>query len=927
MDSIARLHQLGQSLWYDNIHRKFIESGELKKLIDRGDIRGVTSNPTIFNNAIAKSNDYDNALKPLAWSGMKAEDIFWQLAIEDIQAAADLFIPVYEATKHLDGYVSLEVSPLIANDTKVTVESAKIIWQRVNQPNLMVKIPATEAGISAIRQTIAAGINVNVTLIFSLDRYALVMDAYLAGLEDRVKNNLPIENISSVASFFISRVDSKVDALLTSKMDQKHEIKEEIMSLLGKAAIANARMAYDLFKQTFASERFSRLSEKGAKRQRPLWASTSTKNPEYRDVIYIEELIGNETVNTAPPATIDAFRDHGIAAITIGKEMDDAKKIPASLEEFGISMKKVTLELEEEGVKAFADAFNSLINSIEMRRVTAIKEINPIIPSIPQIISRIKNEKIIDRIFSRDPLLWINDAKGQEEIKKRLGWLNAPLEARKLISGYQDLLEVCLKKGYKKALILGMGGSSLAPEVFSEVFRNERESNQSLELSILDSTDPDQVNRVAKEFQPENTLYIVSSKSGSTAEVNSFFKFFWAISKEKSGDAAGEHFVAITDPGTSLEQLAREHHFLKIVPGIPEIGGRFSALSPFGLLPAVLYGMNVGRMLHRAEIMRQQCLPGIGLERNPGLLLGGILGHWAEHGKDKLTILADPEISSFSSWLEQLIAESTGKVGKGILPVDQEPIIDPKNLSKDRVFVYFRFKGSLDDYSAELQAAGQPVITLALNDAYDLGGEFYRWAIVVSVVCAFLKVNPFDQPDVQYNKSLTQQMIDEFQKTHVLREDQPIWRLDDLIIYGNEWPNFDNNLNFKDLLRSFLSLLADGDYVAINAYVPRNVENHEILSRFRKHILEQYGKATTLGFGPRFLHSTGQYHKGGPNSGVFIEITQDPTLDLDIPMEGMTFGVLERAQALGDFKALLDRNRRVIRIHASKGKLIQLIED
>lgn len=927
MDSIARLHQLGQSLWYDNIQRKLIESGELEKLITRGDIRGVTSNPSIFNNAIAKSNDYENALKPLAWSGMKAEDIFWQLAIEDIQAAADLFIPVYEATRHLDGFVSLEVSPLIANNTKATVEAAKNIWQRVNRPNLMVKIPATEAGIPAIRQAIATGINVNVTLIFSLDRYALVMDAYLAGLEDRVKNNLPIDNISSVASFFISRVDSKVDALLSSKIDPAPEFQDEIKNLLGKAAIANARMAYDLFKQTFTSKRFSKLRENNANKQRPLWASTSTKNPDYRDVLYIEELIGDETVNTAPPATIDSFRDHGNAATTIGNDMENAKRIPSSLEKFGISMQKVTLELEDEGVKAFADAFNSLIGSIEMRRKTALKEINPILPSIPQIFTRIKNEKIIEKIFDRDPSLWVNEVNGQLEIKKRLGWLDAPSEAVKLIPNYQDLLEVCLSKGYKRALILGMGGSSLAPEVFSEVFGNERDPNRTLDLSILDSTNPDQVSRISKEFLPEDTLYIVSSKSGSTTEVNAFFQYFWSITKEKCGDKAGDHFTAITDPGTSLDQMARDHHFLNVTHGNPEIGGRFSALSPFGLLPGVLCGMDARRLVHRAEIMRQQCLPGIIPERNPGLMLGGILGYWAEHGKDKLTILADPEISSFGSWLEQLVAESTGKVGKGILPIDQEPLIDPKALSKDRLFIYFRLTGSLDDYLVELQAAGQPVITLPLNDVYDLGGEFYRWAIAVSVACSFLKINPFDQPDVQYNKSLTQKMIEEYKRTNGLLEDQPIWCSEKLKIYGTEWTDFNNRQNFNQLLWSYLSQSVEGDYIAINAYIPRNPENHGILNKLRKSILEKFGKATTLGFGPRFLHSTGQYHKGGPNNGVFIEITQEPSINLDIPMEGMTFDVLERAQALGDFKALMDRDRRVIRIHVAKDELDHLIKD
>lgn len=360
---IERLTTLGQSLWYDNIQRRLLENGTLADMIARGEIRGVTSNPSIFNNAIAKSGDpgsrgdYDSALIPLAWAGWDAEKIFWELAIEDIRATADLFTSLYRETNGGDGYVSLEVNPYLAKDTDNTYLQVIELWKRVDRPNLMVKIPATREGIPAIRKAIAAGLNINVTLIFSLVRYHEVMDAYLAGLEDRLAGGETIEHIASVASFFVSRVDTKVDSRLPDGS-----------ILRGKAAVANAKLAYEAFRKVFSNQRFARLQAKGARVQRPLWASTSTKNPAYPDTLYVDELIGPDTVNTVPPQTLDAFRDHGRAESTLCFDVDVARRELEGIEALGISMAQVTKELEDEGIKAFAEAFTTLLETIEKRR-------------------------------------------------------------------------------------------------------------------------------------------------------------------------------------------------------------------------------------------------------------------------------------------------------------------------------------------------------------------------------------------------------------------------------------------------------------------------------------------------------------------------------------------------------------------------------
>jgi transaldolase len=374
MSAVSDLTRLGQSLWYDNIQRRLLENGDMARMVTRGEIRGVTSNPTIFNNAIAKSHDYDAALIPMACAGLSAGEIFDRLAVEDIRHATDLFLPVYRESQGGDGFVSIEVSPNLAHDTDGTLAEALRLWALVDRPNLMVKIPATPEGIPAIRQAIAAGINVNITLIFSLGRYSQVIEAYLCGLEDRLATALPLDSLSSVASFFVSRVDTKIDPQLEAILQLGAPGSERAKDLLGKAAIANTRLAYALFKQTFDTRRFKKMAGSGARLQRPLWASTSTKNPAYPDLLYVENLIAPHTVNTLPPQTLAGFIEHGKAALTLEGHEEDARQVIRELENLGISMDKMTQELEDEGVKSFSDAFASLLNTIEERRALALAE-------------------------------------------------------------------------------------------------------------------------------------------------------------------------------------------------------------------------------------------------------------------------------------------------------------------------------------------------------------------------------------------------------------------------------------------------------------------------------------------------------------------------------------------------------------------------
>jgi transaldolase / glucose-6-phosphate isomerase len=897
MKTIEKLTSLGQSLWYDNIQRKILENGEFKAMIERGDIRGVTSNPSIFNAAIAKTNDYDSALTPLAWAGWDAEKIFWQLAIEDIKAACDAFQPLYEESNGGDGYVSLEVSPYIAHDTEATVSQAEQLWARVRRQNLMVKIPATKAGIPAIRRAIAAGVNINVTLIFSLTRYAEVMDAYLSGLEDRAAAGHPIDHIASVASFFVSRVDSKIDPKLPDG------------SLLkGKAAIANAKLAYDQYRQTFAGRRWENLKVKGARVQRPLWASTSTKNPAYPDTIYVDNLIGPETVNTVPPATLDAFKDHGVAALTLMRGVDEAQDDINQLEAVGISMDVVTQELEDEGVKAFADAFTQLLATIDERRKSAASSLGPLADSVSRRIAQLETDSVPARLWKHDPSLWApaKDKEGQHEVTIRMGWLDSTDKARKKLKEYTSFAKEIHKAKINRVLVLGMGGSSLTAEVFSSM-QAAAGIKAPLSLAILDSTDPAQVAVAVEQFPPEKSLYIVASKSGGTAEVMAAFNYFWKLSKKD-----GSRFIAITDPGTSLEALARKRGFRKIFSADPMVGGRYSALTDFGLVPAALLGMDLNQLLDRADWMRSQCSENCPAARDPGLALGAVLGEAALGGRDKLTVLADAPLSAFAGWIEQIVAESSGKNGKGILPVPLEPLGSPDVYGDDRIFVYLRQTGEHDEAVAVLKAAGHPVIQFSITDFYDIGAEIYRWEIATVIACSILGVNAFDQPNVESSKKITKAKIAEYQKKGKLKEGKAAWKKDGVSVFS---PTAVTGASLKAVLNGFLKKAKKGGYVAINAYLPRNAEMIDALQQMRVAIRAKTGSAVTAGFGPRFQHSTGQFHKGGPKNALFLVITAEPDKDFAVPTQGLTFGTLIRAQALGDFEALLEAKRKAIRIH------------
>ncbi|MGB8507147.1 MAG: bifunctional transaldolase/phosoglucose isomerase [Pyrinomonadaceae bacterium] len=937
---LIEIMKLGQSIWYDNIRRAMLTGGDLKKKIDEDDLRGVTSNPTIFEKAIAGSTDYDEQMRTLVAAKKGVSEIYEDLVVEDIGRAADILKPVYDKTDGIDGYISLEVSPKLAYDTSGTIEEAERLFKRVGRRNVMIKIPASQEGIPAIEESIYRGVNINITMIFAIENYEQVAEAFIRGLERRDAEGKPVDHIASVASFFVSRVDTSVDADLEGRIRQAQtpEEKARLEELLGKAGIANAKLAYRKFKEIFHGPRFAALRAKGAQVQRPLWASTGTKNPKYSDVLYVENLIGAETVNTIPPATYTATRDHAKVALTIEQNVEESEALVARLSETGIDLDAVTRKLQEDGLAAFVSSFDSLAESLLAKHDSILSGINERLTAslgkntdvVNAAIKEADKGDVIRRIWHKDAALWKEDADAAKIINNALGWLTV---ADEMIGVEDELMAFAegMRGEFRHVMVCGMGGSSLCPEVLRRSFAKQEGYP---ELLVLDSTDPDTLARFGSEIDPARCLFVISSKSGTTTEPLVFYKY-WYDQVGRIKDNPGENFVAVTDPSTLMEKMATEDKFRRIFLNPPDIGGRYSALSYFGMVPAALMGLDLKKLLDRAERVIHACASVVPASENPAARLGAMIGECAKAGRDKLTIITDPKIESFGLWVEQLIAESTGKEGKGIVPVAGEPTGAPAVYGEDRLFVSIavgKLDSEVESNLKALEAAGHPVVYRTLTDLYDLGEEFFLWELATAFAGWRLGINPFDQPNVQESKDATKELLESFKQNGSLQEQSALVTDGTLTIYADEATRAELPAgSIGETLKAHLARAGAGDYVALLEYIEETPEHDELIRGIRVNLRDATRCATTTGYGPRFLHSTGQLHKGGPANGVFLQITAPDKTDLAIPGEPYTFSVLKGAQALGDYRSLSTRGRRAIRIdlgadsEAGLRRLAQLI--
>ena len=928
---VYEARQLGQSLWFDNIHRAMFESGELARLIERDGIVGVTSNPSIFEKAIAGSTAYDAAIQAfLAQSPTDAQAVYEHLAIDDIRAAADLLQPVHASTNGRDGYVSLEVSPYLARSTEDTVAEARRLHATVARTNVLIKVPATPQGIAAIQQLIAIGIPVNVTLIFSIKVYAAVAEAYCSGLEQFIRSGGDPRQVSSVASFFVSRIDTAVDARIAAALETSADPdrRAQLQRLVSQTAIANARMAYVHYQELVASDRWQRLAAKGALPQRLLWASTGTKDARLSRTYYVDELIGPDTVNTVPADTLQAFIADGHVRASLVEEPDIARSNLAALERAGISLDAVTDVLLEQGLAAFSSSFDRLLGAIERKRQDVLRPAlatqqiaaGELATAFERTLDEWREAGKVRQLWRRDAALWTGGDEAQW-----LGWLDAIEVGRQNLPTSANLRQDAA--GFAHVVILGMGGSSLGPWVLRQMFGQVPGYP---ELRVIDSVDPAQILGVDEGLDLSRTLFVVASKSGGTAEPVALHAYFDGRLRDAGIASPGQHFVAITDPGTSLAKLAADQGFRHVVTGRPDVGGRFSALTVFGLVPASLMGLDAGVLLDRAEVMVRACAPAVPPDANAGVALGVFLGTAAAHGRDKLTFALAPSVQALGAWLEQLVAESTGKSGLGIVPVDGEPLGRPEAYGPDRVFVHLRTESESDSSQEEslarLERAGHPVVRIVLNESMDIGQEFFRWEVATAVASAVLGVNAFNQPDVEAAKVATRGFMKAYEQGLAPAPPAPTFEHDGLRFYA-DGVNADTlapATSPEALVAAHLARLVPGDYFAVNAFLAMSDDHDRELQAVRRLVRDHARVATTLGYGPRFLHSTGQLHKGGPDSGVFLVIVSDDARDLVVPGTSYTFGAMKRAQALGDYQVLVERGRRVLRVEIGKDTLAGL---
>lgn len=903
MSSLQELHQLGQSTWLNYLRHSYIRSGELAEHVKMG-IQGVTVNAQVYRRAIIGSTDYDAAIRKAVAEGKPARLIHETLMVDDIQRAADALLPVFEATNYYDGFVSYEMDPALLVDATSAIAGARHFSHLIDRHNVMVEIPATEAGIQAIRRLIADGFSVNATHLFSVTGYEQVAAAYIEGLAEYAESHSVWRIMpTAVASFSLKPIDAAIDPWL-----EKHGHPE----WRGKTAIALAKILYSRFQQIFSGPEWDRLAAKGARALRPKWTRITPSEFEYGSLHYVNELIGPDTVVTFPQTVLNEFLQQGRAAETVTTGVEESEGLLEQLEASGLPLSTYLSRIQEEYYLNTDRWFESLVAAVIRKRDELdthwrgmTTRLGALQPEVDEGLRSLCQQKIICRVWDHDYTVWKPEPT---EITNRLDWLRVMDAMAEKAGRLTAFTNEIISEGYTHALLLGMGGSSLAPELYEKTFgRPSRPANLPfpyLDLIVIDTTDADAIRAAEAAVDLKKTLFIVSTKSGGTVETLSAFKYFYnQLSDEVGSEAAGRHFIGITDPGSKINEIGRQYGFRDVFINNPNIGGRYSALSYFGLVPAALVGTNITELLERASCSASNATVCHcdDIADNHAALVGTTMGKAALVGRDKITFIISAALASFGDWVEQLIAESTGKEGKGILPVAHEPHAPVETYGADRLFVHLRLEGDTgdDEFVSALASAGHPVITLRLKDLYDIGGQFLLWEMATAIAGYFLQINPFDQPNVEAAKVKAREIVADYAKKGSLPA-------------GDFAP-----LN-PTTLKQFLDQAKPGDYVSIHAYVQSTPETDVALQSLRQAIHLRTGLATTAGYGPRFLHSTGQLHKGDRGNGLFIQFVSDAAEDLPIPDEAgsatssMSFNVLKKAQALGDAAALREVKRRVI---------------
>ncbi len=921
MNAIKQARRLGQAFWLDNLTRKLIRDGDLKRRISEQAITGVTSNPAIFHQAIGFSDEYDDDIRKLVQDGCTIPEVYETLVVDDVRKACDLLRPTFQESDGADGFVSLEVSPRLAHAGADTLAEAKRLWFLVDRPNVMIKVPGTPAALPVLESAVHLGIHTNITLLFSPARFVQFLEAHMAGLEKRLSDGLAIRHVASVASFFVSRVDTLVDRLLGQRWMQTADpgYRMRLARLFGKAGVANARLAYRQLVSVRASARWLNLEKRGARPLRLVWASTGQKDPLLSPLLYVESLLGPETVVTATEKTLDSFAARGRAQIALNEgSTAEAQTIVGELNAFGIDMEAVSEGLQQEGISKFIEPYERLMVALSEKRALFIgKKANQqdtgALRLVAPALAALGARRFSERLFARDGSLWTDDIESAKRVESALGWVDSHNLFRSRVEEIRSFTDGVRRDGFKHVVMLGTGANTLPAEIAWGTFGNARGWPEFL---ILDDTDPAAVRAIEAQLDLAKTFFLVVGKSGTNLETLSFYKYFYDRLLVSGVPALGSRFAAITDSHSWLAREAIAKKFQQCYLNPTTVSSPFAAFSYLGLVPMSLLGLDIQALLDRARAFAIAAGPGIPEPSNPALQLGASLALLAKGGRDKLTFLLSPNIFSFASWAEHVLVHTTSKDGKGIVPVVGEPLGPPRLYGNDRVFLHITHRGSAKKGEAKrvaaLEKAGHPVIRVTLPDRMGLAEECVRWQLASVCAGLLLGINPFVDPSEGEGRRNTEELLRQWATDRRFPKEKATAETGSVRVYGTP----PRKVGTADAAVSeFLRETPKNGYIGVLAFFRRTAARDKALALFRTTLGEKYNVATTLAYGPRFLHTTAPLYKCGPENGSVLMLTTEEDRDAPIPGHDYGFAVLHEAQALGELQAIRNRGRRVLRLH------------
>lgn len=900
MTVLERLHEAGAFAWVEGPAQTWRHVPALLRAMERGILLGALL-PSVTQADPLQEREGRQSLRGLAQSGLSDLEALEVWLTGEARHAADAFLRLYESTAGRQGWVS--VAPLAPN-----LEGLHRLWSRINRPNVLLRLGVHQGALDTWEAALAAGINVHLIDLFGLDRVAEALDRLTRALETRRDAGAAINHVAAALSPSIDVVATKAEEMLQRAAAARPAEADRCAVLRGRTAYALASLIDAQWRAAIDDKRFRALAESGAQPPLLLYRCRSA------DALAL--LVGEHTAIALPPGTL---LDPG-AEIPLALERDADLAIARgqldSLQQFQISLASIGDGLERERVREVQRQVAAFLRATGRSLDGLRRELGPLREDVGRDLRELHEKEVVRRLWQKDPSLWSDAPEMQKEIRNRLGWLDLAAGAAGLLPDLADFAHDVRSEGIRHVVLLGMGGSSLAAEVLSRTVAGP----EAARLRVLDTTDPEAILAAQRCAPMQETLYLAASKSGTTTEVGALLEYFWEEALRHLGRDASRHFVAVTDPGTPLEAVARERGFRRIFCTPPDVGGRYSALSAFGLLPAALMAVDLEGLVRGAAQMAQACRPTTEPGLNPGAVLGAAIAAGAARGLHMVTFLSDPGLEPLEDWIEQLLAESSGKDGRGLYPVTHEPPGQPACYgSQRRLIVYLRRAGQHDSRVQGLVRAGLPVVVVEVGEGPEgIGGEFLRWEVATAIACHRMGVNAFDQPDVQRAKDRTVDLLKAYRRNGSLPELPIVWEGEGARLLGERTRERPGGPTSADLARWLLDQAQPGEALVLLLYVSPTPGLDRILARTRRVLRDRRGIVLTPGVGPRYLHSTGQLHKGGPPGGIYLIVTSEVVRDLPVPRVGHTFGVLRMAQAVGDLQALHEAGRTAYRLHLDR---------